>query len=509
MSTPTYFWHDYETFGADPRRDKPAQFAGIRTDMDFNIVGEPVVLYCQPPVDMLGHPEATLITGITPQTALERGVPEPEFIETIVAEMAVPSTCSVGYNSLQFDDEVTRHTLWRNFFDPYAREWQNGCSRWDIINMVRLAYALRPEGIEWPKREDGTPSFKLEHLASANDLAQERAHDALSDVHATIGLAKLIRDKQPKLFDYVVNNRDKHSARKMLDMGTRKPALHVSSKFPASNGCLSPVMPIASHPNNKNCVIVYDLRVDPTPLLELPPDEIFERIFTPTADLPEDTPRVALKGVHLNKCPVLAPFEMMRESEAARLNLDINQCRRNWKAIHDHLAEVEAKAVAVFDAHAFEPDGDAEAARRQRGECVDLTGPQAHGRAHARLREVVLDSGGQRVVGVQLQHRLVGQRDERAAVLARRRGDGDGLGPGAVRGAVVRVDAPSGVRESSGAVIEHHVDPAADAVDDGKVNSGDAVEGGRHHVHRVLAHRDRRRGIQRQGIALAAQHYMK
>jgi len=358
----TYFWHDYETFGANPKRDKPAQFAGIRTDADFNIIGEPVVLYCQPPVDMLGHPEATLITGITPQIALEKGVPEPEFIETIVAEMATPGTCSVGYNSLAFDDEVTRHTLWRNFFDPYAREWQNGCSRWDIINMVRLAYALRPDGIEWPKREDSAPSFKLEHLATANGLLQEKAHDALSDVHATIGLAKLIRDKQPKLFDYVVANRDKHSARKQLDMVTRKPALHVTSKFPASNGCLSPVMPIAAHPSNKNAVIVYDLRVDPAPLLELDPDEIYERIFTPTEDLPEDTPRIALKGVHINKCPVLAPFEMMRESEAARLNLDINQCRRHWKAIHDQLAQVEAKATAVFDAHSFEPDGDAEAA---------------------------------------------------------------------------------------------------------------------------------------------------
>lgn len=362
MSTPTYFWHDYETFGTDPRRDKPAQFAGIRTDGDFNIIGEPLVLYCQPPADMLGHPEATLITGITPQMALERGVPEPEFIETIVAEMATPGTCSVGYNNLAFDDEVTRHTLWRNFFDPYAREWQNGCSRWDIINMVRLTHALRPNGIEWPRREDGAPSFKLEHLATANGLLQEQAHDALSDVHATIGLARLIRDKQPRLFDYVLSNRDKHSARALLDMDTRKPALHVSSKFPARNGCLSPVMPIAQHPSNKNCVIVYDLRIDPAPLLELEPDEIHERIFTPAADLPDDTPRVALKGVHLNKCPVLAPFEMMREAEAERLYLDTDQCRRHWKAIHDRLAEIEAKAIAVFDAHAFEPDDDAEAA---------------------------------------------------------------------------------------------------------------------------------------------------
>ena len=359
---PTYFWHDYETFGADPRRDKPAQFAGLRTDMDFNIVGEPVELYCQPPPDMLGHPQATLITGITPQMAAERGVPEPEFIATIVAEMARPGTCSVGYNNLAFDDEVTRHALWRNFFDPYAREWQNNCSRWDIINMVRLTYALRPDGISWPTRDDGAPSFKLEHLASANDLAQQRAHDALSDVHATLALARLIRDKQPRLFDYVVSNRDKHSARRLLDMHTRKPALHVSSRFPAGQGCLSPVMPIAEHPTNRNCIIVFDLRHDPAPLLELAPDEIFERIFTPAADLPEDTPRVALKGVHLNKCPVLAPFEMLRAPEAERLALDVAACRRHWKALHERLTEVEAKAVTVFDAHRFEPGGDPEAA---------------------------------------------------------------------------------------------------------------------------------------------------
>ena len=362
MSEFSYFWHDYETFGADPKRDKPAQFAGIRTDADFNIIGEPVTLYCQPPADMLGHPEATLITGITPQYALKHGVPEPQFIATILAEMAVPGTCSVGYNSLAFDDEITRHALWRNFHDPYEREYKNGCSRWDIINMVRLAYALRPDGIEWPTRDDGTPSFKLEHLAQANGLMQETAHDALSDVHATIDLARLIRDKQPKLFEWVTGHRDKQSARALLDMNSRKPALHVSAKFGAANGCLSPVMPIAAHPVNKNCIITYDLRHDPAPLLELAVDEIYDRIFTPSEDLPEDAPRVALKGIHVNKCPVLAPFEMMRDNEAARLNLDINRCRRHWKAIHDRMAEVEAKAIAVFEARVFDAETDAEAA---------------------------------------------------------------------------------------------------------------------------------------------------
>jgi exodeoxyribonuclease-1 len=362
MAEPTYFWHDYETFGADPKRDRPAQFAGIRTDCDFNIIAEPITLYCQPPADMLGHPEASLVTGITPQMALERGVPEPEFIATIVAEMARPNTCSVGYNSLAFDDEITRHTLWRNFFDPYAREWQNGCSRWDIINMVRLTYALRPEGIQWPQRKAGVPSFKLDQLAPANNLAQDHAHDALSDVYATLDLAKLIRAKQPRLYEFVRKNRDKRSARALLDMATRKPALHVSSKFPARHGCLSPVMPIAEHPSNRNCIIVYDLRIDPAPLLKLPPDDLFDRIFTPSAGLPEGTQRVALKGVHLNKCPVLASFEMLQESEAERLALDTNQCRRHWKAIHDRLDEVEAKTIAVFGNHTFDSATDPETA---------------------------------------------------------------------------------------------------------------------------------------------------
>src|SRR5699024_2101033 len=178
------------------------------------------------------------------------------------------------------------------------------------------AYALRPEGIEWPRREDGAPSFRLEHLARANALEQEHAHDALSDVRATIALAQLIRQAQPKLFDFVYSHRDKHSAARLLDLETRKPVLHVSQKFPAQTGCISPVMPVARHPVNRNAVIVFDLRRDPEPLLELGPDELYDRIFTPEDALPDGVERVALKSVHLNKCPVLAPYGMLRENEA-------------------------------------------------------------------------------------------------------------------------------------------------------------------------------------------------
>lgn len=360
MATPTYFWHDYETFGVNPRFDRPSQFAGIRTDLELNVVEEEVMEYCQPTLDYVPHPEACLLTGITPQEAQAKGWPEPEFIRRVLEQLGRPGTCGVGYNSLRFDDEVTRHTAWRNFHDPYAREWRNDCSRWDIIDMVRMTYALRPEGIEWPLREDGKPSFKLEHLAQANNLQQARAHDALSDVHATIDLARLIRDKQPRLYDYVVANRNKQSARSMLDLQSHTPVLHVSSRFPAEQGCLSLVMPLAPHPVNKNAVLVCDLRHDPQAWLDLPPEDLAERIFTPRADLPEGIERAAIKAVHINKCPVLAPVKTLDAAQAKRLALNLDQCREHFKLLKAHVDEVAASLQLVFSQNEFDAINDPE-----------------------------------------------------------------------------------------------------------------------------------------------------
>lgn len=346
MTTATFFWHDYETFGIDPQRDRPCQFAGIRTDDDFNIVGEPVMLYCQLVDDYLPHPEACLITGITPQLTLEKGVCEAEFANVINRELAKPGTCSVGYNSIRFDDEVTRNLLYRNFYDPYAREWQNGNSRWDIIDIVRAAKALRPEGIEWPLNADGVASFKLEELTKANGIAHEAAHDALSDVYATIAMAKLIKQRQPKLFAYLLNNRHKNAALKLLQLGSFTPLIHVSGRFAARNNSLAVVLPLAQHPTNSNEIIVYDLSVAPEPLLELTAEEIQQRLFVASDALPEGVARIPLKTVHINKAPVLAPMSVVRSADAERLQLDLALCRSNLQRIQaapsltEKLAEV-------------------------------------------------------------------------------------------------------------------------------------------------------------------------
>ncbi|MBY4677965.1 exodeoxyribonuclease I [Marinobacterium arenosum] len=354
---PTFFWHDYETTGADPRRDRPLQFAGIRTDAELNIIEEPVMFYCRPAEDVLPHPEACLITGITPQTALNEGLCEAEFIARVHAELSRPGTCGVGYNSIRFDDEVTRNTLYRNFYDPYAREWQNGCSRWDIIDMLRLTRALRPEGINWPKYEDGTPSLRLEDLTVANGIDHGQAHDALSDVYATIGMAKLVREKQPKLFDYVLNHRDKQTILGLLDVVSHKPVLHISSRYPTDWGNAAIVAPLASHPVNKNGVIVWDLRIDPTPLFELPVEELRRLLYLPQAERSESDPKIAMKQVHANKCPIIAPAGMLSKVEADRLQIDGDVCRTHLKMLRG-FSGLAAKVMEVFADNPFETDSD-------------------------------------------------------------------------------------------------------------------------------------------------------
>ncbi|WP_175626123.1 MULTISPECIES: exodeoxyribonuclease I [Oxalobacteraceae] len=305
MSTHTFLWHDYETFGVQPRRDRPAQFAAIRTDAELNEIGVPIMLYCKPANDFLPDPQSCLITGITPQVCLERGVPEHQFAAEIEKALSQTGTIGVGYNTIRFDDEVTRFMFWRNLIDPYAREWQNSCGRWDILDVVRTAYALRPEGINWPKHPDGRPSFRLEQLTAENGIAHEAAHDALSDVRATIALARLIRDRQPKLFDFCLGLHKKDKVAAEIGLPLRRPFLHITGMIPAERGCIAVVWPLAVHPTNKNEVIVWDLAADPSELASLDAETIRMRMFSKADALPEGVGRLPIKTIHLNKSPIV------------------------------------------------------------------------------------------------------------------------------------------------------------------------------------------------------------
>lgn len=353
-SQPGFLFHDYETFGTSPQWDRPAQFAAIRTDSDFNILGEPEVFYCKPADDYLPQPQAVLITGITPQEARTKGENEAAFAKRIHTLFTVPNTCVVGYNNVRFDDEVTRNIFYRNFYDPYAWSWQNRNSRWDLLDVMRACYALRPEGINWPENDEGFPSFRLEHLTKANGIEHSNAHDAMADVYATIAMAKLVKTRQPRLFDYLYTYRGKNKLATLIDVPQMKPLVHISGMFGAWRGNTSWVAPLAWHPENKNAVIMVDLAGDITPLLELDADALRERLYTPKSAL-GDLPAVPVKLVHLNKCPILAQANTLRPEDADRLGINRQHCLDNLKVLREH-PQVRDKVVAIFaEAEPFVP----------------------------------------------------------------------------------------------------------------------------------------------------------
>ena len=351
MTAPTYFWHDYETFGRLPRRDRPAQFAGIRTDAELNEIGTALMVHCQPPTDTLPDPEACLLTGITPQHCQQHGLPEHAFAAAILQALAEPGTVGVGYNTIRFDDEVTRHLFWRNLIDPYAREWQNSCGRWDLLDAVRCAHALRPEGIEWPQHDDGRVSFKLEQLTQANGLVHANAHDALSDVRATVALARLIRERNPRLYEFCYSLRKKDAVSQQIGAvgEAGRPFLHVSGMYPVERGCLGLVWPLAAHPTNKNEVIVWDLAHDPRELLALDAEAIRIRMFTRTEDLPEGTARLPIKSIHLNKSPVvIGKVKTLSPAMAERWRLDLAQGVAHAEAAPQVSVALKGRWAAVF-----------------------------------------------------------------------------------------------------------------------------------------------------------------
>ncbi|MBC3412206.1 exodeoxyribonuclease I [Pseudomonas sp. SWRI51] len=351
------FWHDYETTGINPRNDRPLQMAGVRTDFDLNEIEAPVNLYCRPSDDILPHPAACLVTGITPQQLASHGLCEAEFMTRVHAELARPGTCGAGYNTLRFDDEVTRYSLYRNFFDPYGREWQGGNSRWDLIDIVRTAYALRPEGIVWPQ-QDGRTSLRLELLSKANGLEHGHAHEALSDVRATIALARLIRDRQPNLYDWLFQLRSKHKV--MDQIRLLQPLVHVSGRFSAQRSYIGVVLPLAWHPRNRNALIVCDLGQQSAPLLHESAETLRERLYQRREEMPDGQLPVPLKLLHINRCPVVAPLSVIRPADQQRLGLDMSALQAHAEQLASQQSVWLDKLEVIYQEEGFAQSEDPE-----------------------------------------------------------------------------------------------------------------------------------------------------
>ena len=329
----TILWYDLETFGRNSKYDRIAQFAALRTDYDLHPVEDPVVLYCKLTPDYLPDPTACMITGITPEIVQQKGLREREFAEAVHTHLARPGTCITGYNNIRFDDEFIRNLLYRNFIDPYSWHYADGNSRWDLINVVRLAHDLRPNGMVWPTTEDGKPVFKLDQLTVANTIEHRGAHDALADVYATIEIAKLLRRVNPRLFQFAWEHRTRDKVRSLLDIGVRKPVLHTDGIHTRKAGCTTAVAPVGVNPENPKAVIAADLRYDPTPILTLPTEEIRRRIFTSREILAPEQ-RIHVTEIHENRSPVVTPMTALDKDSAARLDISVELCTERARMLY-------------------------------------------------------------------------------------------------------------------------------------------------------------------------------
>lgn len=336
----SFYFYDLETSGTSPRRDRVMQFAGQRTDNQLRPVGQPDNLLIRLPADSLPDPYAVLVTGITPQQTLADGITEAEFLKHFAKHIATPNTVMIGFNNVRFDDEFMRFMLWRNFYDAYEWQWKNNCSRWDLLDLVRMTRALRPEGIKWPFAPDGKPTNRLEFLSDLNKLTHVNPHDALSDVTASIDVARLIKQKQPKLFDYLFKIRAKAKVSALV--GTDTPFIYTSGRYPSSYAHTTLAVKLADHPS-RDAAIVYDLREDPTPFLKMKPEQLAKAWST----YGKDAPYFPVKVLVYNRCPAVAPSNVLDANSAKRLALDQAKIEKNLSKLSEDFGDKLVRAVEL------------------------------------------------------------------------------------------------------------------------------------------------------------------
>ena len=356
----TFFFYDLETSGLSARDDRIMQFAGQRTSMDLQSIGDPVNVLVRLSDDILPSPEALFVTGITPQQTLADGLSEAEFARMFTDEIAIPNTIMVGYNSVRFDDEFMRHTLWRNFYDPYEWSWAEGRSRWDLLDVVRLFRALRPSGIEWPVDSEGRSVNRLELLSKVNNLEHTHAHDALSDVEALIGVAKLLKSNQPKMFDYLLAMRDKKTVAELVNLENPEPFIYASGRYDGKYEKTTVAFPIA--PGKKpGSVLVYNLRFSPNDYVDLSAEDIIKRLNASYEERrADDFVPIPIKELMYNRCPAVAKISALDQSSQQRLDLDVETITKHRDQLLGHRDLVDKIAAAWQNRPDFPKNADVE-----------------------------------------------------------------------------------------------------------------------------------------------------
>ena len=360
MSTPSFFFYDLETSGLSGGDDRIMQFAGQRTNLNLEPIGEPVNILVKLNDDTLPSPAAIFTTKITPQKTLEEGITERELARILAKDIFTPDTIILGFNSVRFDDKFIQHLFWRNFYDAYEWQWKDGRSRWDMLDVVRLTRSLRPEGISWPTTEDGKPTNRLELITKANGISHKSAHDALSDVNALIDVTRLIRDHQPKLFNYLFKIRDKREVKTLIDLENPQPFVYASGRYGSEHNFTTVCVPVSSSKNGN--ILVYDLRYNLDELLDNLKKQAPDYLTNPDVKL-RDYLFPKFKELAYNRCPAVAPISVLDSQNGwEKIELSQDEVKKNYVSLQKHPEIIERIKSEQFADKYDKPAVDSETA---------------------------------------------------------------------------------------------------------------------------------------------------
>ena len=269
----TYLFYDIETTGLNKCFDQVIQFAAIRTDLALKEL-ERYECYIKINQDVLPSPMAFITHRISLSTLEEKGVNELEAMVQIHKLFNIPGTISVGYNTLRFDDEFLRFSFYRNLLPPYTHQYANGCSRMDIYPMTVMYHLYKKERLNWPEN-----NLKLENISRKNNFADGAAHNAMTDVIATLNLARCLH-QDIKVWDYLIGFFDKQIDQERYQQLVGQKNHHlpigimIDGKFGPEQNYQCAVTPIGTHHHYKNQQLW--LRLDFAKLNDAKPDDFIQ-----------------------------------------------------------------------------------------------------------------------------------------------------------------------------------------------------------------------------------------
>lgn len=291
-----YVFYDTETTGTQTAFDQILQFAAIKTDQEFNEL-ERFDIRCQLLPYIVPAPGALRVTGVTPAMLTDPTLPShyQAMLEIRAQLLAWSPATFIGFNSLDFDEILLRQALFQTLHPAYLTNTE-GNRRSDAMRVAHAASIFAPESIDVPTDHRGRETFRLDRLAPANGFNHDGAHEAMADVEATIHMARLIRQRDPAIWDALDRATTKNAARDLINAES----MFVLTERYFSRTYSWLVTPCGQNPEYDAQQAVFDLYYDPDDYRQLSTEDLVGVLSA--------SPKV-IRSLRTNAQPIIMPAE--------------------------------------------------------------------------------------------------------------------------------------------------------------------------------------------------------